>query len=176
MDIPIHVWLFAAIAFGILILLFLVAWARRGRVFRWGAILLGLAVIGASYPVLAGLLSRPKDQAEEWFHRDAKEALVSGVYVDEGVALYLYLMIPGVTEPRSYRFAWSDETRKLAESVQGALESEEGQAGGVIIDLPFQPSLEREKPLTAHPVPQIMPPPKKQPRAPMEFKGGSGAV
>lgn len=176
MDIPVHVWLFAGLAFGILILLFIVAWARRGRLFRWGAILLGLAVIAASYPVLGGLLSRPRDQTEEWFHRDAKEALVSGVYVDEGVALYLYLMIPGVNEPRSYRFPWSEETRELAESIQGALESEEGQAGGVIIDLPFQPSLERDRPLTAHPAPQPMLPPKKQPKAPIEFKGGSGAV
>lgn len=163
-----HIVYFLLLALLIVALCAVVAWSRKERLYRWGAILCGVAIIGGSYPLMVNLLSRPRDVTEEWFNRNAKEALITGVYIQEGTALYLYLKLPGVGEPRSYRFPWSDNTRKLAQSVQEALDSEEGE-GGVTLDSPFQPSEEREKPLTAHPKPQSKPPIKKAPRTPLEF-------
>lgn len=163
-----HVQVFAALACGVLVFCLLTAWARRGKFMRWSIIALGVALASGSYPVMVSLLSRPKDVTEEWYYQNAKEALVSGVYVDEGVALYLYLILPELAEPRSYKFPWNDETRKLAQDLQKALE--EAQGGGVMIPYPFQPSLEREKPLTASPVPQPALPPKKQPTPPMHYR------
>lgn len=164
-----HMMFFAALAATVLLFCILTAWARREKLIRWGVILCGLATLSGAYFVFVDLLSRPRSATEEWFHQNAKEALVTGVYVHEGVALYLYLVLPDLTEPRSYKFPWNDETRELAQSIQGALESEEGQ-NGVIIPYPFQPSEEREKPLTAHPLPQPKPPTKRQPEPPMEFR------
>lgn len=163
-----HVVYFVLLALLIVALCAVVAWSRKERLYRWGAILCGVAILAGTYPASVNLLSRPRDVSEEWFNRNAKEALVTGVYIQEGTALYLYLKLPDVDEPRSYRFPWSEETRKLAQSVQEALESEEGQAG-VFIPNPFQPSLERERPLTAHPKPHERPPQKRQPKAPLEF-------
>lgn len=169
-----HVWVWAALAAVILVLCLIVAWTRVNKWYRWGAILCGIAIGCAAYPVQVNLLSRPRNVTEEWFNRHAKEALVTGVYVDEGTALYLYLMLPGVREPRSYKFDWSEATKGLAESLQEALGSEEGQENGVTIPSPFEEhSLERDKPLTAHPRPQQKLPDKPQPQAPMEFRGAS---
>ncbi len=153
----------------LILLCALAAWSRRERWIRWIIVIIGISLVAGAYPAMIDLLSRPKDVTEEWFQREASEAKVMGVFIDEGTALYLYLMLPGLDEPRSYRFPWSEETRKLAQSLQDALDSKEGQENGVVIPFPFKPSLEREKPLTAHPMPQLAPPLKRQPRAPLQF-------
>lgn len=175
--IPLHVLLFFAFTVGTLGVLLLAAWSRRETAYRWILILLGCGVIVVSYPTFVGLLSRPRTVDEEWYHRHVKEARVAGVFVDEGVALYLYLVLPGMNEPRSYKYPWNDENRKLAESLQDALGSEEGKAG-VIVPLPFEPSLEREKPLTAHPIPQPAVPEKngEQPEAPIQYRSASYVI
>lgn len=169
--IPVHVQMFAIFAFGAVGLCLAAAWSRRRTLHRWLLIGLALTVAAAAWPAFSMLLSRPRPVAEEWVHRDAAEALVAGVYVDEGRALYLYLVIPGVDEPRSYSLPWSEETRRLAESIQEALAGEAG-GNGVVIDDPFKPSLERDRPLTAHPLPQPAMPDKLQPKPPIEFRIG----
>jgi hypothetical protein len=166
-----HVLLWSGLTAIVLALCWFTMWARIRHWYRWSFILLGVTVGIAAYPSMLNLLSRPKDVTEEWYHRHAAEALVSGVYVDEGVALYLYLVLPEMREPRSYKFAWNDETRNLAQSLQDSLEEAQGQ--GVAIPQPFEPSLEREKPLTAHPVPQTAPPQKQQPDPPIQYRGAS---
>lgn len=172
-----HAWIWAGFAALMLGLCLFTAWSRINKWYRWGYILCGIALAIGFYPAQVNLLSRPRNVSEEWFNRHAKEALVTGVYVDEGVALYLYLILPGVHEPRSYKMPWNESTRGLAESLQDALESAEGQEGGVVIPSPFEePSLEREKPLTAHPRPQQKRPDKLEPRPPMEFRGASYTI
>lgn len=165
----VHIQLAAALALGTIFVCLIGAWARRDKLARWGLILCGIMVATAAYPTMAEMLARPKPVDEEWFRREAAEALVTGVYVDEGVALYLYLVLPGLAEPRSYSFPWSDETRELAQKLQEMLGSEEG-ANGVMIPYPFEPSLEREEPLTPHAVPQPAMPEKEQPQPPVHYR------
>lgn len=164
-----HMQLFFGLASLVLALCLLVAWAKRGKVVRWALLTLGAGLTLVSYPTLVLVLSHPRDASEEWFKREVPSALVTGVYVDEGIALYLYLLLPGEREPGSYRFSWNDETRELAKDIQGSLESEEG-ANGVVIPFPFMDSLEREAPLTAHPMPQPAPPLKQSPKPPIEYR------
>ena len=163
-----HVQVFSLITSLLLVLCLTTAWSRREKLYRWSILLVAFALIPGAYFTMTMLLSLPRDVSDEWYHKNATEALVSGVYVNEGVALYLYLVLPGMSEPRSYVFPWSDKIRELAQQLQEALGSPEGQ-GGVMITNPFQPSLETEKPLTVHPAPQERLPEKEQPRAPMMF-------
>jgi len=160
--------LFTLLAFGVLTLCLVAAWSRRNKWFRWGFVLLSVAVLLGSYPTVTSLLSRPKPVSEEWFYKNAKKALVVGMHVVDGQALYLYLVLPGLTEPRSYKFPWNDETRKLTKELMERMEGEEGQAG-VLLDYPFQPSLERERRKKGDEKFPPMEVPKAQPQAPMQF-------
>lgn len=164
-----HTLLFVGVAVVALLLGWIAIWSQKGRVVRWAAVLLTVLLVGGSYPAYVELLSRPKDVSEEWYLKNVPTATITGVYIREGIALYLYLMLPGIDEPRSYEFPWSDETRELADSIVKALEEAEG--GGVEIENPFnfQPSLERERSKTVHPLPHERLPSKPQPEAPLQY-------
>lgn len=164
-----HALLFGAFTVAVFLLCLLVAWSRRDKLLRWSLMCIALTILPVAYfLVWPAVLSFPREMASEWYYRHVKEVRVAGVYIAEGKAIYLLLVIPGVLEPRYYSIPWGDEARNLAESLQEALESKDAKRG-VIIENPFQPSLEREKPLTARPLPQTRPPPKQQPRAPIEY-------
>jgi len=156
-----HQYMFAGLSVFLLVLCCLVAWSRKEKHIRWTVIAIGLLTLAGSYPTFVNLLSRPKDVGEEWYYKHAKEAQVIGVFIREGTALYLTLKLPKLDEPRLYAFPWSEETRALAKSLQETMESNPGE--GIMIPYPFEPSLEREKPLLAHPLPQFAPTPKPPP-------------
>lgn len=164
-----HELFFGALMLGTFGLCLFGVWSRRGKWYRWSCIALGTLVLAGAYPTMVSLLSLPRSVDLEYYYRSAKQARVLGVAIDEGKALYVLLHLPGVKVPRYYSFPWNDDIKKFAESLQEALEKDEAR-NGVFVDEPFQPSLERKKPLKAYPKPQTAPPLKpSQPRPPREF-------
>lgn len=101
-------------------------------------------------------LSRPKALAEEYLRND-KETPVLNFVVKPGVGLYVLLDLKGIKEPRYYKVPWNENTKKVAEELQKGMKNKQK----MVLKLPFEKSLEKDRPLTAHPIPQLAPPPKQ---------------
>ena len=105
-------------------------------------------ILAGTYATATELLSRTKPISLEWVERNAQSAEVLAYAWEEGVAIYIWLLLPGIGEPRAYALPWSLHTMRQLQ--QG---SEEGGEQGFMLTLPFQWSWEdRESPF--HPVPQ----------------------
>jgi hypothetical protein len=91
---------------------------------------------------------------------------VLGSSVQEDEAIYLWLQLDGVAEPRAYALPWS---RQLAEQLQNAQREAEQQQGELRMRVPFENSLDELQPrFYAMPQPQL--PPKQPDRsAPQMF-------
>jgi hypothetical protein len=122
-----------------------VLWSRHRTIVKLGA--------------LAGLLSRPKPVALEWWHSNAEEATVLGQQLRENDGLFLWLQFSGDPEPRAYVLPWD---QKMAEQLQSAWEEAQRNGTGVRMKLPFEATLDaREPKFYALPQPQL--PSKDQP-------------
>ncbi len=115
-------------------------------------------LIPLAYASQADLLSKPKPVALELFHRATEEAQVVGSTWVEGVAIYVWLRLPGAEEPRAYTLPWS---RHLAEQLQQAGREAESQNGDVRMRRPFDRSIEDEDEVFYAP-PQPAPPEKQR--------------
>jgi len=92
----------------------------------WGALRPGVkaAAIAAYAGLLLALglthvnaLSHPKPVA--WERADLKGAAVRAFTLDEGRAIYLWVVLPGSTEPRAYVLPWSLQlAKRLHEGAQ----------------------------------------------------------
>ena len=126
--------LFAALV-GIGALLATIAiWAPRAPFIRSAAVVVTAVFIPLSYLGLNELLSKPKPMAHEWFERNAGEATVLGVSLNEGKAIYLWLRLDSSLEPRYYVLPW--ET-KFAEQLQELVEEAIEQGAMVRMVNPF---------------------------------------
>lgn len=112
--------------------------------------------IPLSYGALAELLSRPKPVTLEWAHRHVTEAKLIGATMTEGEAIYIWLKIPEMVEPRSYRLPWS---RKTAQQLQEAQRKAKKNRGGVKVRRPFEESGDRREKMF-YAAPQKSLPPK----------------
>lgn len=122
-----------------------------------------------AYFTMTDLLSRPKPADLEWLHRQVNQAQVLGTRMKEGEAIYVWLEMEGVTEPRAYVLPWD---KQLAKQMHGAKREAESEGRPLMMGKPFQPSLEqREKKFYAAPQPKL---PAKAPAAgpdkPIEFE------
>jgi len=109
--------------------------APRATAWRVGAVALTAAFVPFAYLGLNEILARPKSMSHEWFNASAKQAMVLGMSLDEGRAIYLWLRVDGATEPRYYRLPWQ---QRNAEKLQKAIdEANEEDDVGVRIDNPF---------------------------------------
>ncbi len=131
-------------------------WSRRALWLKITALAAALLFIPAAYAGLADLLSKPKPIALEWIEASTEEALVLGAALREEDSIYLWLQIPGISEPRSYTLPWDLE---LALELQDAMKDAEKNNSGVLMRLPFEPSWGRDDP-TFYPLPQPALPPK----------------
>lgn len=95
-------------------------WAPRKTWVRISAVGAIALFIPAAYASLSDLLSRPKPVSIEWLHRQAKEATVLGARIEEGKAIYLWLQLPGETQPRAYVMPYDLETAKQLYKAQTA--------------------------------------------------------
>jgi hypothetical protein len=122
-----------AVAFAVLLGACLILVLPRGRPWQRVAgtglfILLLALVFGGS----AELLGRAKPLRLE--RRDVASAKVVGAALREGDAIYLWLELPGVPEPRAYVLPWD---LRAAEELQQAQAAAEAMGTGVEMANPF---------------------------------------
>lgn len=134
-------------------------WApRRARV-RFLALAVMTLFIPVVYVQFIGLLSRPKPISFALFERNVDRAEVLSVSFDEGKAIYLWLRLDGMIEPRFYSLPWR---QKMAEDLEdGMLQAHKNRTGLVMIN-PFSKKAPEERGSTALKIiPPKMPPMKK---------------
>ncbi len=108
--------------------------APRATQLRVAAVAITTAFIPFAYLGLNEILARPKPMTHEWFKASAKQAMVLGVSLHEGKAIYLWLRVDDSLEPRYYRLPWQ---QRNAEKLQKAIEEAAEEDVGVRIDNPF---------------------------------------
>jgi hypothetical protein len=141
-------------------------WAPRRVVVRLTAFGLSVLFVPLSYAAFAALLSKPKPVALEWLRAATQEANVLGSTIREGEAIYVWLLMPGVDEPRAYTLPWSMD---VAQQLQEARRKAEEQGTGLGMRLPFEHSWDKQEP-KFFPLPQPAMPPKDEPGAPMQLQ------
>lgn len=108
--------------------------APRTTSLRVIAVAITMVFLPFAYLGLNEILARPKPMTHEWFNAAAKHAMVLGVSLDEGRAIYLWLRVDESLEPRYYRLPWQ---QRNAEKLQKAVEEAAEEELGVRIDNPF---------------------------------------
>lgn len=131
------------------VLAFIAVWSPRKIWVKVTALVATTLFLPVAYGGLADLLSRPKPIGFEWSHLDVSEATVLGSRLEEGEAIYLWLGIDGIPEPRSYVLPWNQE---MAEQLHKAQQKAEVEGTGVQMQMPFEPSMDnRERRFYAQP-------------------------
>jgi hypothetical protein len=157
-------YLFSAVAVLAGALSSITVWAPRRlaiKLLALGGVTLFLPVVYAGF---AQLLALPKPVALEWWRANAEEATVLAASMREDEAIYLWLQLKGVAEPRAYSLPWH---RDLAEQLQAAQREAEESQTQVQMRLPFEDSLDELEPkFYAMPQPQL--PPKDLDRQPAQ--------
>ncbi|HIM45526.1 MAG TPA: hypothetical protein EYM34_04570 [Alphaproteobacteria bacterium] len=110
-------------------------WAPRKLWIRGASVIATAGLIIVSNIDFSDLPSRPIPIHLEWAMRTVTEARVLGASPREGEAIFVWLQIRGVTEPRAYRMPWS---RELAQQLQDATEQNRGTQTGVRMRSPFR--------------------------------------
>ena len=158
-------YLFGAVALLAGALASITIWAPRRlaiKVLALGGITLFLPL---AYAGFAQLLALPKPVALEWWQANAEEATVLAASMREDEAIYLWLQLKNVPEPRAYTLPWH---RELAEQLQAAQREAEESQTQVQMRLPFENSLDELEPkFYAMPQPQL--PPKDMDRQPAQL-------
>jgi hypothetical protein len=128
-------------------------WAPRRLAVKLLAVAGVTLFLPAVYAGFAQLLALPKPVALEWWQANAAEATVLAASLREDEAIYLWLQLQGVDEPRSYALPWQ---RDLAEQLQAAQREAQERQTQVQMRLPFEDSLDdREPKFYAMPQPQL---------------------
>ena len=83
-------------------------WAPRRAWIKAGAVAVTVLFLPLGYLGLADLLGKPKPWALELGGRDMEVASVVSSVMRENVAIYVWLQIPGIAEPRAYALPWSE--------------------------------------------------------------------
>ncbi len=132
-------------------------WSPRKLRVKMGALATAAIFLPTAYLSLSEMLSRPKPVSNEWARRELAEATVIGSQMVEGQAIYVWLGIEGVAEPRAYALPWDE---KVARQLHGARRNAEASGTRVKMRNPFEQSNDkRERIFYAAPQP---PPPEKQ--------------
>lgn len=134
-------------------------WAPRTTTVRVAAVLIASLFIPIAYVELTEMLSKPKPMSFEWLERNADQAIVLGVSLHEGKAIYMWLRLDGAMEPRYYELPWR---QKLAEKLEDAIEAAVARRSSVIIKKPFaRKNFKEGGELNVKIVPPPMPPLKR---------------
>ncbi|MFQ5775518.1 MAG: hypothetical protein ACE5GS_13430 [Kiloniellaceae bacterium] len=159
--------LFAGLGALAAILANIAVWAPRRLWIKLGALATTAVFLPAGYLALAEMLGRPKPIKIEWARQELAEASVLSSRMEEGEAIYLWLGVPGIDEPRSYVLPWN---QRLARQLRGAERTAQQNGAQVRMRSPFERSLdEREQKFYAAPPPP--PPLKRQPAEnPLNFR------
>ena len=136
-------------------------WSRRRVKMKIVAIATAALFIPLAFSGFTDLLSKPKPIHLEWRYGDLAEATVIAASVREDEAIYLWLQIDGVDEPRAYSLPWS---RPAAEQLQEATREAEENQSELRAKLPFNQdqgeyeelfyATPQETPVAKNPTPQ----------------------
>jgi len=141
----------------------LAIWAPRITRVRVAALALAALFMPVAYAQMVELLSKPKPMSFEWYERAASDAVVLGINLDEGRAIYLWLRLAGNDQPRYYVVPWNI---KLAEKLEDAADDAVRRNSTIILRNPFQKLSEEEMgDLNVEIMPPPLPP-QKRPRFP----------
>jgi hypothetical protein len=111
-------------------------WAPRRLVVKGTALTTAVLFLPVSYASLVDLLSKPKPVDLERWQSEAAEAEVLASRLVEDEAMYLWLQLPDLAEPRAYMLPWD---RASAEQLQQAMRDAEQNGSGVQMRLPSSP-------------------------------------
>lgn len=139
-------------------------WAPRALAVKLGALACATLFMPVAYAGYSDLLSRPKPVSLEWWQGQAAEATILGSQMREGRSLYVWLQLPGTTEPRAYELPWNQQ---MAQQLQQALEQAARNGTEARMRLPFEPTLDAREP-KFYAMPQPALPPKDLTRPPAQ--------
>ena len=146
-------------------------WAPRKVWVKVSALITTALFLPAAYASLSDLLSRPKPIEFQWGNLDVAEAAVIGASMKEDEAIFLWLGIEGLDEPRAYVLPWD---REMAQQLYDAQRSAEAEGNGVRMSMPFERSWDkRERRFYAAPQPPV-PDKHKQKDQPFIFQKSDG--
>jgi len=131
-------------------------WSPRSLPLKIGALICATAFLPLGYFGLNDILSRPKPVLLETVHKDIEQVQVLSSIMKENEAIYLWLQLPEVEEPRSYELPWSEETAKQLHKAQ---QDAEQTGTEVKMKKPFEKTMDTEDPIF-YAAPQTPPPMK----------------
>jgi len=131
-------------------------WSPRSLPLKIGALICATAFLPLGYFGLNDILSRPKPVLLETVHKDIEQVQVLSSIMKENEAIYLWLQLPEVEEPRSYELPWSEETAKQLHKAQ---QDAEQTGTEVKMKKPFEKTMDTEDPVF-YAAPQAPPPMK----------------
>ena len=142
-------------------------WAPRNLKLKVVALICATAFLPVAYFSLNDILSRPKPVLLETVHKDTEQVQVLSSIMKENEAIYLWLQLPDVDEPRSYQLPWSEEAAKQLHKAQ-----QEAEQSGTDVKMkkPFEKTQDDKEPVF-YAAPQEAPPAKDAPEEnPILFK------
>ena len=157
MTVTTHWFVIAAALAGLLATIAI--WAPRSLKLKVSALLCASLFLPLGYISLNDILSRPKPMSLESAHKTIEEARIVSAVMKEDVGIYLWLQLPEVTEPRSYKLPWSTE---VAKQLHKAQQDAEAKGTEVKMKKPFEKNLETRDAIFYAP-PQPAPPAKAAP-------------
>lgn len=136
-------WFVIAIALAA-VLASIAIWSPRSLPPKIASLICATALLPLCYFSLNDILSRPKPVALETIHKDVSQVNVLSSVMKEGEAIFLWLQIPQVEEPRSYRLPWSEETAKQLHKAQ-----QEAEQTGTEVKMkkPFEKTVDNQEPI-----------------------------
>lgn len=132
MDIIFYLFVLTAVL--VVVLAGIAIWAPRKLAVRSTAVVCALLVLPLAYGVFSGLLSKPKPQSFAWFEAGTEKAELLGASFAEGKAIYLWLRLEGVSEPRYYVLPWR---KKAAEQLEDTINATTNSRASILIFKPF---------------------------------------
>ena len=119
-------------------------WSPRSLPLKVAALLCATGLLPVTYASLNDILSRPKPMQLESVHKDVEQVQVLSSIMKENDAIYVWLQLPEVDEPRSYRLPWSDETAKELHKAQ-----QEAEQSGTEVKMnkPFEKTVDSQDPV-----------------------------
>ena len=150
-----HWYYVTGILAGVLALFAIVAPSSRSL--KSAALLCTALFLPLAYLAVNDLLSRPKPLQTADARVQLQDAIVTASLMRENEAIYLWLKLPGIAEPRSFQLPWDEQ---MAIELHQAEREAEAEGTEVQMQMPEGDSLDNEEP-TFQATSHIPPPPKE---------------
>jgi hypothetical protein len=157
MTITTHWFVIAAAMVGLLATIAI--WAPRSLKLKVSALICATLFLPLGYISLNDILSRPKPMSLESAHKQLEEVQIISATMKEDVGIFLWLQLPEVSEPRSYKLPWSTE---VAKQLHKAQQDAEAKGTEVKMKKPFEKNIDNREAIF-YAAPQPAPPPKVAP-------------